>query len=115
MQTTPRPSGDAVTVSIYDQLYTLRGPDPAFLERLAELVDAKMRAVVARGTTADSLRVAVLAALNIADELLLAREALEALAGTEQSQRHRAHSLNGLLDEVLLDKASEDAPLHHAG
>ena len=36
---------------------------------LAEYVDAKMRAVAAQGRTVDSLRVAVLAALNLADEL----------------------------------------------
>ncbi len=101
---TQRSDGEFVTVSIYDQTYHLRGHNPAYIERLAELVDGKMRAVASHGTTVDSLRVAVLAALNVADELLTAESRLGALTGAEQSQRSRAHSLNGLLDEVLEDK-----------
>ena len=57
------------TVSIYDQAYHLRGQNPDHIRRLAALVDTKMRAVAAQGRTVDSLRVAVLAALNLADEL----------------------------------------------
>lgn len=94
-----------VSVEIYDQVYHLRGTDPAHIERLAEIVDAKMRGVAAQGTTVDSLRVAVLAALNIADELVTARARYEALAGSvgraEESMRSRAGSLAGILDEVL--------------
>jgi cell division protein ZapA (FtsZ GTPase activity inhibitor) len=58
-----------VTVEIYDQTYHLSGQDAAHIRELAALVDAKMRAVAAQGRTVDSLRVAVLAALNLADEL----------------------------------------------
>ncbi len=39
------------------------------IRELAACVDTKMRAVASQGKTADSLRVAVLAALNLADEL----------------------------------------------
>ena len=46
------------------------------------MVDGKMRAVSSRGAMVDSLRVAVLAALNIADELATLRERYEHLAGT---------------------------------
>ena len=99
-----RNDGEFVTVSIYDQTYHLRGDDPAYIERLAELVDGKMRAVASHGTTVDSLRVAVLAALNVADELMTAESRLESLSGAEESKRSRAHSLNGLLDEVLEDR-----------
>ncbi len=59
-----------VTVEIYDQLYHLSGQDTQHIRELAAYVDAKMRAVAAQGKTADSLRVAVLAALNLADELV---------------------------------------------
>ena len=62
-----------VTVEIYDQIYHLSGQDPEHIRELAARVDAKMRAVAAQGHTADSLRVAVLAALNLADELSQAR------------------------------------------
>jgi cell division protein ZapA len=93
-----------INVSIYDQIYHLRGVDPAHIEQLAAIVDAKMRAVSAHGNTVDSLRVAVLAALNIADELAMLRAHCEQLAGSyENSQytRSRADLLSDMLDEVL--------------
>ncbi len=97
----------AITVDIYDQTYRLRGSDRAYVEKLAALVDMKMRAVAAHGRTADSLRVAVLAALNIADELLRLQERYEAETASPESAaalRSRAHTLTGLLDEVLGDE-----------
>jgi len=98
----------AVVVDIYDQVYQLRGTDPEYIEKLAAIVDAKMRAVSAHGTTVDSLRVAVLAALNIADELTALRARYDALAGSlnqqETSVRSRAGSLLGMLDEVLQER-----------
>ncbi len=98
----------AVVVDIYDQVYQLRGTDPEHIEKLAGIVDAKMRAVSAQGTTVDSLRVAVLAALNIADELTALRARYEALAGSVNQQettvRSRAGSLMGMLDEVLQER-----------
>jgi cell division protein ZapA len=90
-----------VTVEIYDQTYYLSGQDAGHIRSLAELVDARMRAVAAHGSTVDSLRVAVLAALNLADELAEARKA----PGGNARQTHvRAASLRGLLDEVLDDE-----------
>jgi cell division protein ZapA len=98
----------AVSVDIYDQVYHLRGIDPEYIEKLAALVDTKMRAVAATGSTVDSLRVAVLAALNISDELLSLRARYDALAGsvdrTQDSMRSRAGTLAGMLDEVLEDR-----------
>ena len=94
------PAG-CVTVEIYDQIYHLSGEDAELIRRLAELVDARMRAVAAQGRTADSLRVAVLAALNIADEL---SQAEKAGGGDARQAYARAASLRGLLDEVLEDE-----------
>lgn len=98
----------AVVVEIYDQVYQLRGTDPDHIERLAGVVDAKMRAVSAHGSTVDSLRVAVLAALNIADELLALRVRYDSLNGsvsqTQVQTRSRAGSLAGMLDAVLEDR-----------
>lgn len=98
----------SVSVDIYDQVYTLRGTDPDHIVRLAATVDEKMRAVAAHGSTVDSLRVAVLASLNIADELFQVRARYEALARsvgeTEGTMRSRAGSLANMLDEVLEDR-----------
>jgi cell division protein ZapA len=90
-----------VSVQIYDQTYYLSGQEAGHIRALAELVDARMRSVAAHGTTVDSLRVAVLAALNLADELAEARKA----PGGNALQTHaRANTLRGLLDEVLEDE-----------
>ena len=101
----------SIAVEIYDQIYHLSGTDPAYIERLAATVDGKMRAVSAQGGTVDSLRVAVLAALNIADELNRLRVRHEALANSmrqsQNSVRTRAGSLAGMLDEVLDDSSSK--------
>jgi cell division protein ZapA len=98
----------SVSVDIYDQIYHLRGTDTAYIQQLAATVDSKMRAVAAHGGTVDSLRVAVLAALNIADELATLRERFTQLSGTvsqsQSSMRSRAGSLAGMLDEVLDDR-----------
>jgi cell division protein ZapA len=84
-----------VTVEIYDQVYHLSGQDTDHIRELAARVDSKMRAVAAHGRTVDSLRVAVLAALNLADELTQ-------VGIVEVQPAHaRAISLRGLLDEVL--------------
>jgi cell division protein ZapA len=95
----------SVSVEIYDQTYNLRASDPEYIQKLAAMVDGKMRAVSANGSTVDSLRVAVLAALNIADELLRLQEHNRMLRGSaSESQttlRSRAISLTGLLDSVL--------------
>jgi cell division protein ZapA len=84
-----------VTVEIYNQLYHLSGQDPKHIRELAAIVDAKMRAVAAHGRTADSLRVAVLAALNLADEVS------QATSADLQLGHARANSLRMMLDEVL--------------
>jgi cell division protein ZapA len=94
--------GGATAVTIFGQTYHLRGvEDGAYLTELAALVDRRMREVVETTGTADTLKVALLAALNIADDSL-------------QAGRGRAvprHSRDGGTDErlarmiTLLDEA----------
>ena len=98
----------SVSVDIYDQTYHLLAPDAEYVRKLASAVDTKMRAVSANGNTVDSLRVAILAALNIADELMRLQEHCRMLRGsmseTQTVLRTRANSLSGLLDSVLDDE-----------
>jgi len=62
---------EATPVAIFGRTYNLRGnEDGAYLEELASLVDQRMREVAEATGTADSLKVAILASLNIADEYL---------------------------------------------
>jgi cell division protein ZapA len=88
----------SIRVEIYDESYHLRGSDAAYIQRLADLVDAKMRAVAQHTTTVDSLRVAVLAALNIADEYCQLKRRYE---GIESDLSSRTSHLGRALDEAL--------------
>jgi len=89
----------SVRVEIFDQAYNLRGSDPEYILKLAEYVDAKMRAVAEATNTIDTVRLAVLAALNIADEYHLLKKKHQE-GGTTDYQK-RAHLLADALDEVL--------------
>jgi cell division protein ZapA len=89
----------SVRVEIFDQVYNLRGSDPDYILKLAEYVDGKMRAVSQQTATVDSVRLAVLAALNIADEYHLMKRRLD----TSSPARQRASKLASALDEVLQD------------
>jgi cell division protein ZapA len=93
-------SATPIRVEIYDQVYNLRGVDAEYISKLAEFVDAKMRTVAEQTSTVDSLRLAVLAALNIADEYHILKKKYELLAG---EYNRRAGQLAGALDEVLED------------
>jgi cell division protein ZapA len=60
----------AVKVQIFGQTYTIRGElDERYVQRLAAYVDGKMSAIANATATVDTQKVAVLAALAIADEL----------------------------------------------
>jgi cell division protein ZapA len=91
----------SIRVDIYDQSYNLRGTDPEYIVKLAEYVDLKMRAVSEKTATADSLRVAVLAALNIADEYHLLKKKYDDIASIYE---RRASSLSGMLDEIIEER-----------
>lgn len=66
-------------VEIYGQSYGVAGDlDPAYLERLARTVDSKMQALARQTDTLDTRRLAVLAALNLADELAQLHEKFHA-------------------------------------
>jgi cell division protein ZapA len=90
----------SVRVEIFDQVYNLRGSDPDYILKLAEYVDGKMRAVSEQTATVDSVRLAVLAALNIADEYHLLKRTLQT---PPPEVRQRASRLVSALDEVLRD------------
>jgi len=67
-----------IKVEIYDQAYTVRSDgDPDYLKQLAEYVDQRMREISSGTLTVDSRKVAILAALYIADELHQLRKAHE--------------------------------------
>jgi len=69
-------------IEIFDQSYNLQAEDDeSYLRELAAFVDEKMRAVAESTRQVDSTRVAVLAALNLADELFTVRQRLKQIEG----------------------------------
>jgi cell division protein ZapA len=74
--------GPNVKVDIYDQSYSINaGENEEHVKELAAYVDAKMREVAEATHMVDSLKVAVLAALNISDELLTLRRRQQEVEG----------------------------------
>jgi cell division protein ZapA len=93
------PDTRVVTVEIAGQRYPIRSAlDAAYVAELAAYVDQKMRLAARETTTGDSLKVAVLAALNIADELFRARHSGD---GERDRWVARAAVLEKLLDDAI--------------
>jgi cell division protein ZapA len=92
-------SSSTVHVEIFGQTYTVKaGADPGYVEQLAAHVDAQMREVGKTAGAVDSVRVAVLAALNIADECFRLRGQVQ---NADQDVAKRAEGLLKELTSVL--------------
>ena len=90
-----------VPVVIHGQRYPVRSSlSPAYVAELAAYVDEKIRVAADQNQTNDSLRVAVLAALNLADEVFRYRQDRQESAGALAS---RAGQIERLVDEALAD------------
>lgn len=89
-----------VSVEIRGQRYPIRSTlEEQYVHVLAAYVDNKMRAAAETTPSGDSVRLAVLAALNIADELFRCRDTTLARDGR---LAERAEELERLLDSVLM-------------
>jgi cell division protein ZapA len=87
-----------IQVEIYGQTYSIRaGADPEYIRNIARYVDIKMREIASGTPTVDSMKIAVLAALNITDELFqLKRQKQDA----DKEVERRTEMLNHILDSV---------------
>jgi len=89
-----------ISVEIHGQRYPIRsGLDQEYVARLAHYVDEKMRAAADSTPTGDALRLAVLTALNVADELFRCRDGARLRSG---ELAERAGELERLLDRALI-------------
>ena len=69
------PDPTSVNVTIYGHEYTLKGEaDSDYVQKVARYVDRKMKEVAENSTIASTTKVAILAAINIADELFRERQ-----------------------------------------
>ena len=88
-----------ITVEIGGVKYPIRsGLDPAYVAELAAYVDQKVRTATEAAPTNDLLSVAVLVALNIADECFRARQQVSSSDG---ELHERALRLEQLVDQAL--------------
>jgi len=97
------PETNRIQVEIAGRTYTLRGNrDADSVRRLAAMVDERMSAIAAHTATPDTTRVAILAALNIADELRKAKSEAMAPAATPACRHEsRDEDLCRILDAAL--------------
>jgi cell division protein ZapA len=102
----PRPKPDqseqSIRVEIYNQTYSIRSDgDNEYIIRLAEYVDGKMREISSGTLTVDSLKVAILAALHIADEF---HQLKNSQAQVDAQLASRSAECAEMLDRVLKRK-----------
>ncbi len=84
-----------VDVEIFGKVYTVRGEkDAEYVRRVAEYVDRKMREISQVTDTVSTSRIAILAALNIADEFFALREETDELES-------RIKNLSRKIDKAL--------------
>ena len=78
-----------IHVEIFGQTYAVKaGTDPLYVEKLAAFVDEQMKDVSRATGAVDSVRIAVLAALNLADECFRLRKELDDSQGRAASVDH---------------------------
>ena len=104
----PAEGTPTIRVEIYNQTYNIRSDgDSEYVTSLAEFVDQRMREIASGTLTVDSLKVAILAALHIADEL----HRLKRLHEQADSQlASRSAECAEMLDRVLKTRPAADQP-----
>ena len=95
--------GQIVSVRIYNQTYSIRANDgnAGRTLQLAAMVNERMNEIGQEALTADSLKLAILAALHLADELDRANVRLEAMKNRIAEQ---SATCELMLDEILEDR-----------
>ena len=97
-------SKQVTAVKIFNQTYQVSsGDDPEYVKQLARYVDKMMAEVFENTPAVDSLKVAVLAALNIADECFAARQELETL---DDTVTEKSEEIITLLDPLVGSRSS---------
>lgn len=92
-----------VMVDIFGEKYTVRGSaNPDYIASVAEMVDSRMRELKANYGGLTRQRLAVLAALNLADELAQERRNSEMTPEPDEAIQNRTRHLISLLDEGLV-------------
>lgn len=92
-------SEQTIRVEIYNQTYSIRSDgDNDYIHELAEYVDRKMREISSGTMTVDSLKVAILAALHIADEFFQLKNSQ---SQSDAQLAARSSECSEMLDRIL--------------
>jgi cell division protein ZapA len=98
---------NVVQVQIFGHTYTIRSEaEQTYILDVASYVDRKMREITEKLPVASLSKVAVLASLNIADELFKERASQRSHEHLNEAHAARLHALNAVLEEVLQDNGS---------
>lgn len=109
----PSEGTPTIRVEIYNQTYNIRSDgDGDYVTGLAEFVDRRMREISSGTLTVDSLKVAILAALHIADELHRLQRLHEQ---TDQQLASRSAECAEMLDRVLKTRAAVEQASQASG
>jgi len=92
---------NTVSVSIFGSEYKIKGADPEYIQSVAAYVDGKMRELERRLATGTPTKIAILASLNIADELFRERTDRERL---NDDVTGRTQALSRALGDCLSDE-----------
>jgi cell division protein ZapA len=92
-----------VTVEIHGQRYAVKSDlEQAYVAELAAYLDQKMRLAADELSSADTLRVAIIAALNLADELYRARaDGVQGDGQMVERALEKAAQIERIVDTVL--------------
>src|SRR5687767_9254572 len=94
-----------VNVEIHGQRYAIRsGLDPAYVAELAAFVDDRMSLAARESPAGDTLKVAILAAINIVDEYF---RSCDEVRNRQTGVADRAGELERMLDLVLAEAGPE--------
>lgn len=100
---------NVLKVNIYGKQYPIRGEsDPEYIRRVARFVDAKMCEIDSEAKGLPALKVAILAALNITDELFKAQDGQAPSPSLRIEFEDRIHKWIDLLDAQLA--SASDVP-----
>lgn len=97
-----------IDVEIYGQKYRIRvkgEEDEKYISHLTSYVDQKMHEIAVKSKSADTLKIAVLAALNIADEFFLSQKKLDQL---NEAIGHMETEIEGLEVRLFKDEDTYD-------
>ena len=107
METTTT-AAPTIRVEIYNQTYNIRSDgDSEYLTKLADFVDSRMREISSGTLTVDSRKVAILAALYIADELHQLQKIHDQ---ADEQLAARSAECSEMLDRLLKVPRSLDRP-----